>query len=85
MRYYALGGGGVLAVKPSRVLKAIRFNRIRMLTMAVGFSVVAMVSEGLPTLTAESLPVALISGFVGIFLDDIFFICRAPPNLTAAD
>ena len=63
---------GVLAVKPFWVLGAIRFNGIRMLIMAVGFFVVAMVSRGLPTLTAESLPVALISGLVGIFLGDTF-------------
>ena len=40
--------------------------------MAVGLVLVAMVSGGLPTLTAESLPVLLISGLVGILLGDAF-------------
>ena len=63
----------VLAVKPFRVLGAIRFNGIRMLIMAVGLFVVAMVSEGLPTPTAESLLNLKISDFVGIFLGDTFY------------
>ena len=58
---------GVLAIKPSRVLGAVRFNRIHMLIMAVGFFVVEMIYGGLPTLTTESPPVALISVLVTIF------------------
>ena len=49
---------GVLAVNRFGGVGAIRFNGIRMLIMAVGLFVVAMVSRGLPMLTAESLPVA---------------------------
>ena len=46
---------GLLAVKPSHVLGAIRFNRIRMLIMAFCLFFAAMVSGDLPTLTAELL------------------------------
>ena len=77
---------GVLAVEPSRALGAIRFNRIRMLIMAVGLFVAAMVSGGLPTLTPESLPILLISGLVGIFLGDTFLFAglrRVGPRLNA--
>ena len=76
---------GVLAVKPFRVLGAIRCNGIRMLIMAVGLFVVAIVSRGLPTLTAESLPVALISRFVGIFCWATLLVCWAPPSWTAVE
>ena len=77
---------GVLAIKPSRVFEAIRFNRIRMLIMAVGLFCVAMVSGALPTLIAESLPVALLSGLVEIFLDNTFLsagLRRVRPRLNA--
>ena len=77
---------GVLAVKPSRALGAIRFNRIRMLIMAVGLFVAAIVSGGLSTLTTESLPILLISGLVGIFLGDTFLFAglrRVGPRLNA--
>ena len=60
----------MLVIKPSRVLGAVRSNRIHMLIMAVGLFVVEMVSGVLPTLTAESLPVLLILGLVGILLGD---------------
>ena len=64
----------MLAVKPFRVLWAIRFNGLRMLIMAVSLFVVAMVSGGLPTLTAESPLVVVNSGFVGIYLGDTFYL-----------
>ncbi len=77
---------GVLAVEPSRALGAIRFNRIRMLIMAVGLFVAAMVSGGLLTLTTESLAILLISGLVGIFLGDTFLFAglrRVGPRRSA--
>ena len=66
----------MLAIKPSRVLGPIRFNRIHVLIIAVGFLVVEMVSGGLPTLTAESPPIALISVLVTIFQYDTFSFAR---------
>ena len=66
----------MLAIKPSRVLGAIRFNRIHMLIMAFGLLVVEMVSGGLLTLTAKSIPFALISGLLTIFPDDTFLFAE---------
>ena len=54
--------------------------------MAVGLFVAAMVSGGLPTLTAESLPILFISGLVGIFLGDTSLFAglrRVGPRLNA--
>ena len=65
---------GVLAIKPSRVLRQFPFNRISILIMAVDLFVVAMVSGGLPTLIAESLTVAVISGLVRIFWTIFFYL-----------
>ena len=63
-----------IAVKPFRALGAIRFKRIRMLIMAVGLFFAAFASGGLPMLIAESLAILLISGLVGIVLDDTFYL-----------
>ena len=64
---------GLLAVEPSRVLGAIRFNRIRMLVISVLLLTVSWFSGGIDTLSMDVLPVLVISGLVGIFLGDTFF------------
>jgi len=64
--------GGMLAVEPSRALGAIRFNRVRMLIMFAMLFAVALATGGINTLTAEVIPILLISGIVGIFLGDTF-------------
>jgi drug/metabolite transporter (DMT)-like permease len=64
--------GGMLAVAPSRALGAIRFNRIRMLMMAILLSAVAWLVDGFATISsAEVLPLVL-SGLIGIYLGDTF-------------
>ena len=63
---------GLLAVEPSRVLGAIRFNRIRMLVISVLLLTVSWFSGGIDTLSMDVLPVLVISGLVGIFLGDTF-------------
>ena len=64
---------GLLAVEPSRVLGAIRFNQIRMLVISVLLLTVSWFSDGIDTLSMDVLPVLVISGLVGIFLGDTFF------------
>lgn len=63
---------GLLAVEPSRVLGAIRFNRIRMLVVTILLLTVSLVSGGIETLSMDVLPVLATSGLVGIFLGDTF-------------
>ena len=64
---------GLLAVEPSRVLGAIRFNQIRMLVISVLLLTVSWFSDVIDTLSMDVLPVLVISGLVGIFLGDTFF------------
>ncbi len=63
---------GLLAVVPSRTLGAVRFNRVRMLFMAVVLFVLASLTGGLDSLVLQSLPLLILSGLVGIFLGDTF-------------
>ena len=63
---------GLLAVVPSRTLGAVRFNRIRMLFMAVVLFVLASLTGGLKSLVFEALPILILSGLLGIFLGDTF-------------
>ena len=63
---------GLLAMEPSRALGAIRFNRVRMLLMAVLLFVVASITGGIETLSVASMPILVTSGLVGIFLGDTF-------------
>jgi drug/metabolite transporter (DMT)-like permease len=70
--YLCFAVAGLLAVEPSRVLGAIRFNRIRMFVISVLLLTVSWFIGGIDTLSMDVLPVLVISGLVGIFLGDTF-------------
>lgn len=64
--------GGMLAVAPSRTLGAIRFNRIRMLMMAILLSAVAWLTDGFATISSADVLPLVLSGLIGIYLGDTF-------------
>jgi drug/metabolite transporter (DMT)-like permease len=64
--------GGLFAVAPSRALGAIRFNRIRMLFMAILLGAAGYLTDGYSTLTWSVMPQLMVSGLVGIYLGDTF-------------
>lgn len=64
--------GGMLAVAPSRALGAVRFNRIRMLMMALLLSAVAGLTGGFDTIDAADVLPLVVSGLIGIYLGDTF-------------
>lgn len=69
---FCFATGGLFAVAPSRALGAIRFNRIRMLLMAVLLGIAGFFTGGFSTLSWAVMPPLIISGLVGIFLGDTF-------------
>lgn len=64
--------GGLFAVAPSRALGAVRFNRIRMLMMAVVLTALAILGAGFDTITTDMLWPLVLSAVVGITLGDTF-------------
>ena len=62
--------GGIIATTPIRSLGAIAFTRIRMLFIAAMLTLVATLSGGWETLSADQLSTLLLSGIVGILFGD---------------